>query len=105
MIKAGVTSTQPVVTTDGQGIRRLNIDKGTGITNGGNFLQLGDITSGLAGCPTPGTYSAWGTPVRTQSTPLVTDATGGFFIFIGTQSSFVGAHQIYFTRMLLTLED
>ena len=103
-IKAGVTSTEPVVTTDGQGIRRLNINKGTG-TSGGDFTQLGDITSGLTGCPTPGTYSAWGTPIRTQPTPVVTDASGGMFIFIGTQSSFIGPHQIFFTRMRLTLEE
>jgi hypothetical protein len=102
-IKAGVTSTQPVVTADAQGVLRLNIDKGAG-ASGGVFTQLGDITSGLAGCPTPGTYSAWGTPIRSQSMPVVTDASGGFFIFLGTQSSFVGFHEIYFTRMNLTLE-
>ncbi len=103
VIKAGVTSTPLVVTADAQGVLRLNIDKGTG-TDAGGFTQLGDITSGLTGCPTPGTYSAWGTPIRTQILPLVTDASGGFYIFIGTQSSYVGFHEIYFTRMNLTLE-
>ena len=103
-IKAGVTATPPVITTDGQGVRRLNYDKGVG-TSAGVFTQLGDIRSGLVGCPTPGTYSAWGTPIRTQQLPLVTDVSGGFFIFIGTQSSFVGFHEIFFTRMNLTLED
>jgi hypothetical protein len=102
-IKAGVTATPPVVAADGQGVLRLNVDKGTG-TSAGLFTQLGDITSGLAGCPTPGTYSAWGTPIRSQPTPVVTDASGGFYLFIGTQSSFVGFHEIFFTRMNLTLE-
>lgn len=102
-IKAGVTATAPVVTADAQGVLRLNIDKGTG-TSPGAFTQLGDITSGLPGCPTPGTYSAWGTPIRQQTMPLVTDAAGGFYIFIGTQSSFVGTHEIFFTRMNLSLE-
>lgn len=103
VIKAGVSATQPIVTTDAQGVLRVNIDKDAG-TAAGQFTQLGDITSGLAGCPSPGTYSTWGTPIRTQPTPVVTDASGGFFLFIGTQSSFVGQHEIFFTRMNLTLE-
>lgn len=103
VIKAGVSATQPIVTTDAQGVLRLNIDKGAG-TSAGQFTQLGDITSGLTGCPTPGTYSAWGTPIRAQPAPVVTDASGGFFIFIGTQSSFLGRHEIFFTRMRLTLK-
>lgn len=102
-IKAGVTATPPALTTDNAGIVRLNIDKGTG-TSAGLFTQLGDITSGLAGCPTPGTYSAWGTPIRSQPTPVVTDASGGMYIFVGTQSSFVGFHEIFFTRLNLTLK-
>lgn len=51
-ITAGVTSTPPAAAADGQGVLRVNFDKGVGIS-GGNFTQLGDIRSELTGCLHP----------------------------------------------------
>ena len=104
VIKAGVLADEPVVTTDGQGVFRMNIDKGAG-TAKGLYTVGGDIRNGLALCPgSGGSFALQSTLAQTQATPLVTDAEGGFWLFFGTQSSFVGSHEIWFTRLRLTLK-
>jgi hypothetical protein len=104
VIKAGVLADEPVVTTDGQGVFRMNIDKGAG-TAKGLYTMGGDIRNGLALCPgTGGSFAVQATLAQTQATPLVTDAEGGFWLFLGTQSSFAGSHEIWFTRLRLTLK-
>jgi hypothetical protein len=102
-VKAGVSVIEPVTTTDGQGVVRMNIDKGAG-TAAGDFLQLGDIRNGLSGCPAAGTFGLKTTVLRTQPTTLTTGSDGGFWLFIGTQSSFAGQHEIYITGMKLVVE-
>jgi hypothetical protein len=103
VIKAGVSATEPLVTTDAQGVLRMNIDKGAGVSKG-VFTQAGDIRNGLALCPGTGTFAERATLAQQQSAPLVTDAQGGFWLFVGTQSSFAGAHQVYFSGLRLTLK-
>ncbi len=103
VIKAGVTSVEPTATPDAQGVLRMNIDKGAG-TARGVYAQLGDIRNGLAGCPATGTYAVHTTATVRQTELLHTDDLGGFFMFIGTQSSFVGRHEIYLTSLTLYLQ-
>ena len=102
-VKAGLSEVEPLTATDGQGIVRLELDKGSG-ADGGEFLQLGDIRNSLTGCPSPGTFGMRTTTLKTQPAALTTDADGGFWVFIGTQSSFVGQHEIYITGMKIALE-
>ncbi len=102
VIKAGATGNEPMVTTDAQGMLRMNLDKGTGTAKGG-FVQAGDIRNNLSACPTVGTFSERATLSRDQATPVVTDAQGGLWLFVGTQSSFSGAHRVYFTGVRMTL--
>lgn len=102
VIKAGASLTEPMAIPDNQGIYRMNIDKGTQ-TSGGDFVQLGNMRNGLAGCASPGTFAARTTPLLSQTQQLVVDATGGFWMFIGTQSTFNGRHEIYFTHFRLVL--
>ena len=102
VIKAGVLATEPRAEPDAQGIYRMNIDKGSG-TAAGDYAQLGDIRNGLSGCPATGTYAVQSTARVTQAATLTTDAQGGFWVFLGTQSSFLGRHEIYFTQLRLIL--
>jgi len=104
IIKAGAASEEPVVTTDGQGILRFSLDKGTG-ASGGRFVQLGDIRNPLGGCPEEGTWGARGTIRANQVETLTVDALGGFWIYFGTQSSYNGRHDIYFTQIRLGLDQ
>jgi hypothetical protein len=106
VIKAGVSDVDPHAVADAQGILKMNIDKGSG-TAAGTFVQLGDIRNGVPGCPAAGSAGTWA--ARTTNTsvqPFIihTDAQGGFFIFLGIQSSFQGFFEIYFTGFTLGFE-
>jgi len=101
-IKAGVALIEPAAEVDGQGILRMTIDKGTGAT-AGDYAQLGDIRNGAEGCPAPGTYTIQTTIMRSQSLRLVTDAFGGFWLWIGIESTAAGRPEIYFGGVIVTL--
>jgi len=105
-LKAGVSSEEPVVAPDPQGILRLNLDKGTG-SSGGRFIKFGDITNGATGCPTEATWNYRDTQTLGQAETLTIDPNGGFWVFIGTQSTVAGSHDIYLLgiRLLLTPLD
>ncbi len=103
VIKAGVSAFEPRVDVV-QNVYRLALDKGTG-TAPGDFAQLGDIRNGLTGCPSTGTYSVHATGTVRQSVDLVTDVSGGFWMFIGTQSSVAARHEIYVIGVHLVLQS
>lgn len=102
-VKLGVTTAEPLAAPDGQGVLRMNLDKGAG-TSPGNYVQFGDIRNAETGCPATGTFGPKGSVLKNQPTTLVTDANGGFWLFLATQSSLVGPHEIYFTGMRLVLK-
>jgi len=101
VLKAGVSDVEPVAVADGQGILRLNLDKGAG-TASGEFAQLGDIRSTLTGCPAQPSYGVKTTLIVSQSARVDTDGNGGFWLFFGTQSSFAGEHHIYIPSLRVT---
>ena len=101
-LKAGVALIEPATEPDGQGILRMTIDKGNGATSG-DYAQLGDIRNGAAGCPEPGTYTIQNTVKRSQSLRLVTDAFGGFWLWIGIESTAAGRPEIYLGGIIVTL--
>jgi hypothetical protein len=101
-IKAGASGIEPVVQPDASNIYRLSVNKGSGMAPG-DFTQLGDIGNGLAGCPSPGTFALRTTTRQTQVLNLISDEAGGFWLFIGMQSSANGErHEIYITDLRLT---
>jgi hypothetical protein len=102
-LKAGLSDVEPLTATDGQGVVRMLVDKGAGAA-AGDFLQLGDIRNTLSGCAAPGTFGLHKSGLKVQPTTLTTDVDGGFWVFIGTQSSFAGQHEIYITGMKIVLE-
>jgi len=101
-LKAGISGDEPVATADNSGMLRLNLDKGTA-TSGGRFVHFGDITNGVAGCPSEmsWTYREFGE--QNQPEALTIDADGGFWIFIGTQSTYDGSHDLYLLGITLVL--
>lgn len=103
VVKLGASTTEPLAVADNQGVFRMNINKGAG-TSPGDYLQFGDIRNSETGCPTTGTFGAKGTLLKTQPINVTTDANGAFWLWLGTQSSFVGFHEIYFTGMRLVVE-
>ena len=105
-LKAGVSGDEPTVAADPQGVLRLNLDKGSG-NSGGRFIKFGDITNGVTGCPAEATWNYRDTQTLSQAETLTIDPNGGFWIFIGTQSTFAGSHDIYLlgVRLILTPLD
>jgi hypothetical protein len=101
-IKAGVSLIEPAAEVDGQGMLRMTIDKGTGAA-AGDYAPLGDIRNGAGGCPVPGTFAIQTTIMRSQPLRLVTDAFGGFWLWIGIESTAAGRPEIYFGGMIVTL--
>jgi hypothetical protein len=101
-LKAGVALIEPAAEPDGQGILRMTIDKGTG-SSAGDYAQLGDIRNGASGCPTPGTYTIANTTKRSQTLRLLTDAFGGFWLWIGIESTGAGRPEIYIGAIIVTL--
>lgn len=101
-LKAGLSGVEPVVAADAQGVLRLNLDKGTG-SSPGRFVKFGDITNGAAGCPAEASWTPRETQVLSQTETLTIDQNGGFWIFIGTQSTFAGSHDIYLLGIRLNL--
>jgi len=98
-IKVGALGTEPQAVQQGDRWV-MNIDKGDQDSKG-QFIQLGDIRNGLTGCPSPGTWAAKGTTVQPQDMELTTDAVGGFWIFLGTESGFETRHELFFTGFRL----
>ena len=101
-IKAGASDLEPLAVPDAQGVYRMNIDKGTQ-SAAGSFTQLGDIRSGLSGCPSSGTFALRTTGRQQQSLGINTDVDGAFWLFVGTQSTALARHEIYITHIRVTL--
>jgi hypothetical protein len=102
-LKAGVTGQEPLAAPDAQGVLRFNLDKGNA-NSGGHFVLFGNITNGTTGCPAESSWNYREAATTSQAETLTIDENGGFWIFIGTQSTFNGSHDIYLLgiRVILT---
>ncbi|NOT09795.1 MAG: hypothetical protein HOP28_16505 [Gemmatimonadales bacterium] len=101
-LKAGVSPVDLISTENASGIQTMNINKGSATTEG-DFVVLSDITNDNLNCPATGTFNALLTGARIQPTNITTDENGGFTLWLGTQTTYLGRHEIYFTAMLVTL--
>jgi hypothetical protein len=101
-IKAGVSELQLIPAADDQDVLRMNINVGNH-TSGGDYTRLGDIRNGLPGCSLPGVFAVAGTGSQRQAVSFTTDAAGGFFLWVGIDSSVPGRAEIYFTALRLVL--
>lgn len=101
-LKAGVSGVEPLAIADAQGVLRFSLDKGTA-SSGGRFVQFGNITNGIPGCPAEPSWTFREVEAANQPETLTIDADGGFWIFMGTQSTFSGSHRIYLLGIRLSL--
>jgi hypothetical protein len=101
-LKAGLSGVEPVATADGSGVLRLSLDKGSA-SSAGQYAHFGNITNGEPGCPTEQGWGYREFGEQSQAETLTIDQDGGFWIFIGTQSTFEGSHDIYLLGILVTL--
>ena len=102
-LKAGVSALEPTSDPNAGGIYRMSIEKGDQ-SDPGLFTQLGDIRNGLTGCPPPGTLALRATTAQMQLATVVTDSQGGFWMFIGTQSTALARHEVYFNHLTIKFQ-
>ena len=101
-IKAGASVVEPVTTVDGQGVLRMNINKGTG-SAAGDFIMQSDIRNENTGCPAPGTFGLRGGIYKPQAQMLTTDGFGGLWLWVGVETGANGPVDIYFSGMSLRI--
>jgi len=97
--KIGASATKPASTLDGQGILRLNLDKGQQSTGGADLKVVGDISNTLH-CPD----SSYQAKVLSLSSFMVrTAADGSLWLVVGTDSGFEGLTALYYDKITVTL--
>lgn len=101
-VKGGASRTEPTrVVEDGQ--VRLSVDKGNQQNDGANALLLGDIRNGEPGCGEEVPF-ATETVTRDDTITVTADDEGRLWLFLGTESAFEVAHELFFTSFRVTLE-
>ncbi len=100
-IKGGAAKQEPVPIVDTEGWLRLSVDKGTQSQGGEHAVVLGTIAK-----PDDGTDDYVLINRHNRDEPLVarTDADGGLWVFVGTDSAFEGYTALYYTNVRILLE-
>lgn len=100
-VKLGASTAEPKVVTDSEGWLRLNLDKGNQSTGGANAVVAGNVAKAEGA---PAGYAVLDRSSRGQSLSAATDASGGMWIFFGTDSGFEGRTSLFYTRCAVILE-
>ncbi len=99
-LKVGASTEMPERVQDGQGMWRMNVDKGNQASGGRDAVTVGNIAK-----PEDGTEDH--VLLRRDNTerPIYvrTDAEGGLWVLVGTDSGFEGVTRIYYTRVVVTV--
>jgi len=97
--KIGASATKPASTTDGQGILRLNLDKGQQSVGGADLKLVGDLGNTLH-CP-DSTYQAKTLSLSAFSVRSAAD--GSLWLVVGTDSGFEGTTSLYYDKITVSL--
>ncbi|MFN2324996.1 MAG: hypothetical protein ABR551_03840, partial [Gemmatimonadales bacterium] len=102
-IKAGLVPEKPERVLDNDNWVRLNVDKGQQASGSANVLVLGDIRNGQAGCSGTAPFATNRHVSATRALRVRASEDGSFWVLLGTESGFEGAHEIFFTRLRFDL--
>jgi len=97
--KIGASATKPASSVDGQGILRLNLDKGQQSVGGTDLNKVGDISNTLH-CP-DATYQAKALSLSNFTVRSAAD--GSVWLVVGTDSGFEGLTTLYYDKITVTL--
>lgn len=105
-VKAGATGLEPqreVATVGGRDYYRMNIDKGNQAEGGAHATVIGHAGNASSECTNP----EWQLKVLSSSDALevTSDAVGGVWLIVGTDSGFEGRTELYFTEIRAELEQ
>lgn len=96
-VKAGAATEEPVRVVE-DGYYRLNIDKGNQSSEGENAIVLGDIAGSSTDC-FDAPYEIKTLQSDADGLSMTTDADGGLWLFVGTESGFESTTSLYYTRV------
>ena len=102
-LKAGASTIEPAGAPDPQGVIRLNVDKGEQMNGGSDAVLLGDVRNGEPGCDENAPFAVAAREVE-ASIIVRADAAGGIWLFLGSESAFESPHELYFTRLTVSLQ-
>ena len=99
-VKAGASTHQPMVTAMDEGILRINVDKGNQASDGHDMRTIGDIAS-------PDTDGSQFVikPLFAEQLQATTNAEGGLWLMVGTDSGFEGMTTLYYARIEAALTN
>jgi hypothetical protein len=97
--KIGASAREPESSVDGQGILRLNLDKGNQATDGADLKRVGDVGNTLV-CPDP-LYQR--KTLELSDFAVATAADGSLWLVVGTDSGFEGETILYYDKISATL--
>lgn len=96
-IKAGATTTEPVVNVGNDGLYALNIDKGNQSQGGNDMIVIGDFSNDTD----KNTYQLK-TVNNTGQFTATTNGNGELWVIVGTDSGFEGTTTIYYNKISIT---
>jgi hypothetical protein len=98
-VKAGASVNEPFNIRDGMGWYRLNIDKGNQSVGGADMSVIGDMA-------VKDTTTVYTVVRRSLGTPMKrrTDANGGLWLSVGTDSGFEGLTEVYYAAIRARLQ-
>ena len=106
-VKAGATTTEPLVVEDASGYLRMNIDKGNQAEEGEDMINLGNIANPNLDPETAdgSTYALVELDSEGQRFTVTSDGDGKLWIIAGTDSGFEGPTTVYYDRITVELTD
>ena len=104
-VKAGATAMEPLAKEDASGWLRMNIDKGNQGNEGKDMINLGDVAHPELGEGTGEEYQIKTLSSDGRSFEVVTDADGGLWFIVGTDSGFEGLTALYYGYISIALVE
>ena len=104
-VKAGATAAEPLVAEDASGYLRMSIDKGNQAQEGQDMINLGHVAHPELATSAEGEYKIKSLDNEGRDFRATTDANGGLWFIVGTDSGFEGLTALYYSRISIVLEE
>jgi hypothetical protein len=104
-VKAGATAVEPLAEEDASGWLRMTIDKGNQGQEGRDMINLGHIAHPELGDGTGEEYMIKSLGNDDRPFEVTTDANGGLWLVVGTDSGFEGLTTLYYSEISVVLRE
>jgi hypothetical protein len=105
-VKAGATTTEPLVVEDASNWLRMNIDKGNQAEEGQDMINLGNIANPNLGAEVTGeAYAIKTLNSEGRAFQVTSDGDGKLWLIVGTDSGFEGPTTVYYDRISVELAE